>query len=144
MFRAVLLLISAVVLSTSAQIFVHQPVVSAVCGQNFLAYFSGERTLSSNFPLPSIIFVVLQQVHGVGHPELVHPAVVMKAQWDSQLPPELQKSARFYNNPKIAAGLAAESWFTDTEHPVFEREADKIDRNQITKIFRNAGLMKKK
>jgi hypothetical protein len=82
------------------------------------------------------------QAYHLAHPELAHPAVVESQQWETQLPPELQKSARFYANPKTAAALAASSWFSDTENPVFSREAEKIDRGQISKIFHNAGLMR--
>jgi hypothetical protein len=60
--------------------------------------------------------------------------------WESQLHPEFAKSARFYSDPKTAAHLAQASWLTEEEHPVFEREAEKIDRGQITKIFARSGL----
>jgi hypothetical protein len=77
------------------------------------------------------------------HPELAHSAVIQNAAWEQQLPEELLKSARFYNNPKTAAKLAEESWFTDKENPVFARKAEEIDRSQVAKIFHNAGLQKK-
>jgi hypothetical protein len=60
------------------------------------------------------------------------------------LPVELSKSARFYSDPKTAAHLAQESWFTEKENPVFARKAEEIDRSQVFKIFRNSGLQKKK
>lgn len=76
---------------------------------------------------------------------LAHPAVVENANWEQQnLPAELLKSNRFYENPHTAAGLAKTSWFGDKEMPVFEREADKIERSQIAKIFHNAGLQKRR
>ena len=75
---------------------------------------------------------------------MAHPAVVDQIIADSNLPSELQKSARFYSNPHTATRLTQESWFTDKEHPVFDREADKIDRYQITKILANSGLNRKK
>jgi hypothetical protein len=78
------------------------------------------------------------------HPPLEHPAVIQAQVWESQLHPGLLKSSRFYSDPKTAARLAEESWFTDKEHPVFEREADKIERNQITKIFVNSGLHRRR
>jgi hypothetical protein len=78
------------------------------------------------------------------HQSLEHPAVIESQIWESQLHPGLLKSSRFYSDPKTAARLAQESWFTDKEHPVFEREADKIERNQITKIFANSGLHRRR
>lgn len=64
--------------------------------------------------------------------------------WENQLHPELLKSNQFYSNPRTAARLAQESWFTDKEHPVFEREAEKIERHQINKIFVNSGLHRRR
>lgn len=78
----------------------------------------------------------------ISHPsELAHPAVVDNSIAESQLPPELSKSNRFYSNPHIAAALARDSWLTDKEAPVFDREAEKIPREQIFKIFKNAGFL---
>ncbi|XP_013110649.1 uncharacterized protein LOC106089361 [Stomoxys calcitrans] len=75
---------------------------------------------------------------------VAHPSVVENAAHESQLPPELRKSDRFYNNPQIAAGLAKESWFTDKEMQVVDREAEKIPREMVFKIFKNAGWIKRK
>lgn len=78
----------------------------------------------------------------VSHPsDLAHPGVVDNSIAESNLPPEFSKSARFYSNPHIAAALARDSWLTDKEAPVFEREADKIPREQVFKIFKNAGFL---
>lgn len=76
--------------------------------------------------------------------QLAHPAVVENAIRESQLPPELLKSSRFYNDPRTAAFLAKDSWLTDKESPVFEREADRIPREQVLKIFKNAGFVRRK
>lgn len=76
--------------------------------------------------------------------ELAHPAVVANAIAESELPPELSKSHRFYSNPHVAAGLARSSWLTDKEAPVFEREAEKIPREQVFKIFNNAGFLSRR
>ncbi|XP_031624097.1 uncharacterized protein LOC116341278 [Contarinia nasturtii] len=78
--------------------------------------------------------------------QIAHPAVVENSIAESQLPPELSKSHRFYSNPQVAAGLANESWLTDKEAPVFEREADKIPdvREQVFKIFKNAGFLQRR
>lgn len=76
--------------------------------------------------------------------QLAHPANVENSIAESQLPPELLKSHRFYSNPATAAALARESWLTDKESPVFDREAEKIPRDQIFKIFKNAGFLQRR
>lgn len=76
--------------------------------------------------------------------QLGHPAVIENSILESQYPPELLKSNRFYSNPHIASGLARESWLTSKEAPVFEREADKIPREQVFKIFKNAGFLERR
>lgn len=76
--------------------------------------------------------------------QYAHPSVVDNSFREAQLPPELKKSDRFYNNPHIAAALAKESWFTDKEMPVIDREAEKIPREMIFKIFKNAGWIKRR
>lgn len=79
------------------------------------------------------------------HPaELSHPGVVANSIAESQLPIELQKSHRFYSDPHVADALARDSWLTDKEAPVFEREADKIPREQVFKIFKNAGFLERR
>lgn len=65
---------------------------------------------------------------------LAHPVVVANAARDAQLPAELTND--FYKNPRIAEGLARESWFTDKEFPVFNRQAEKIPRSEIAKIIK--------
>ncbi|XP_055383797.1 uncharacterized protein LOC129613666 [Condylostylus longicornis] len=77
------------------------------------------------------------QIHSVAH-----RAVVENAYRESMLPPEYMN--RFYKNPRIAEALAKESWFTNQEMPVFDRAAEKIPREMIFKIFRNAGWIKRK
>lgn len=76
--------------------------------------------------------------------QFTHRAVIDNAIRESELPPELIRSSRFYNNPKIATGLAKDSWFTDKEMPVFDREAEKIPREQVYKIFKNAGFIQRR
>lgn len=73
-----------------------------------------------------------------------HPSVVRTAQWESELPAELSKSARFYNDPIIAAGLAKESLLTRKEMAVVHREAEKIPREQVYKLFKNAGYLSRR
>jgi hypothetical protein len=97
--------------------------------------------LMSAFVLGAFSHVILQPlVQHQQQPSIEHPAVINSQIWEHSLPSELLKSDKFYSNPKTAARLAADSWFTDKEHPVFDREAEKIERNQINKIFVNAGL----
>lgn len=76
--------------------------------------------------------------------QLANPAVVDNSIAESQLPPELLKSHRFYSNPHVAEALARDSWLTDKEAPVFDREADKISREQVFKIFKNAGFLQRR
>ncbi|KAG4069770.1 hypothetical protein HA402_003211 [Bradysia odoriphaga] len=80
-----------------------------------------------------------QVVHEVS--SLAHRAVVENSIRESQLPAELIRSNNFYSNPKTADALAKDSWLTDKEMPVFDREAEKIPREQVFKIFKNAGFI---
>ncbi|SPP85364.1 uncharacterized protein LOC117587176 [Drosophila guanche] len=73
-----------------------------------------------------------------------HPSVVRNAQWESELPAELSKSARFYNDPVIAANLAKASLLTTREMAVVHREAEKIPRDQVYKLFKNAGYLSRR
>ncbi|XP_030247063.1 uncharacterized protein LOC108652294 [Drosophila navojoa] len=73
-----------------------------------------------------------------------HPSVVKNAQWESELPHELSKSARFYDDPVIAANLAKESLLTRKEMAVIHREAEKIPREQVYKLFKNAGYLSRR
>lgn len=61
---------------------------------------------------------------------------------ESELPSELLNN--FYKNPRIADALAKDSWFGDKEMPVFQREAEKIPRDRIYKIFKNAGFSQRR
>ncbi|KAL0819112.1 hypothetical protein ABMA28_008374 [Loxostege sticticalis] len=70
-----------------------------------------------------------------------HPAVELNAASEALLPRELLKSHDFYDNPAVAAGLAKESWFTNKEMQVVEREAEKIPRESIYRIVKNAGFL---
>lgn len=76
--------------------------------------------------------------------ELAHPAVVENSIREAALPLELQRSNRFYSDPKVAAALAKDSWLTDKESPVIDREAEKIPREQVFKIFKNAGFIQRR
>lgn len=48
-----------------------------------------------------------------------HPAVLINSNMESQLPDELRN--QFYRNPRIASGLAKESWFGNKEMQVSTR-----------------------
>lgn len=69
---------------------------------------------------------------------LVHQEVAANAARESQLPPELLNP--FYKDPRIATGLAKESWLANKEFPVFHRDTQDIPREAILKIFRSAGF----
>ncbi|KAK7870833.1 hypothetical protein R5R35_014420 [Gryllus longicercus] len=73
---------------------------------------------------------------------LQHRAVVLNSEAEARLPPQLQNP--FYKNPRIEAALAKESWFTAGEQQVLNREADKIPREKIFSILKNAGLARRR
>ena len=73
---------------------------------------------------------------------LAHRAVLVNSEAEAQLPASLQNP--FYKNPRIEAALAKESWFTPGEQQVREREAEKIPRQKIYSILKNAGLVKRR
>ncbi|KAM3961163.1 uncharacterized protein ACR2FA_004714 [Aphomia sociella] len=96
---------------------------------------------------PGLIFTQPLQSIGVeyAHASLPgvrpHPAVELNAASEALLPRDLLKSSDFYDNPSIASGLAKESWFTNKEMQVVEREAEKIPREKIYSIVKNAGFL---
>ncbi|XP_052124380.1 uncharacterized protein LOC113204569 [Frankliniella occidentalis] len=73
---------------------------------------------------------------------LAHHAVVRTAEDEARLPEELRNN--FYKDPRIAEGLAKSSWFTPGEEQVLDREAEKIPREQIFKLLKNAGLARRR
>ncbi|XP_011162529.1 uncharacterized protein LOC105197724 [Solenopsis invicta] len=70
-----------------------------------------------------------------------HPAVAINAAMEDNLPNQLRND--FYKNPNIAANLAKESWFSDKEMQVIDRDADKISREKIYSMLHNAGLVRR-
>ncbi|KAF7393620.1 hypothetical protein HZH68_010439 [Vespula germanica] len=70
-----------------------------------------------------------------------HPAVLLNSAMENTLPYHLKND--FYKNPRIASGLAKESWFTDKEMQVIDRDTDKIPREKIFDVLHNAGLARK-
>ncbi|XP_015585636.1 uncharacterized protein LOC107263215 [Cephus cinctus] len=80
----------------------------------------------------------------LAHPETpyAHPAVLINSAMENALPNELKNS--FYENPRIAAGLAKESWFANKEMQVIDREAEKIPREKIYDVLHNAGLARRR
>lgn len=73
---------------------------------------------------------------------LAHPALIANAALEATYPAEWTNDQ--YKNPKIAEALARESWFTDKEMPVFDRVAEKIPREQVFKLFKNAGFIERR
>lgn len=65
--------------------------------------------------------------------------VVAAFQRESLLPPHMQNA--FYKNPKIAETLAQSSWFTPGEQHAVDRDTEKIPREKIFFILKNAGLL---
>ncbi|XP_059051673.1 uncharacterized protein LOC131846406 isoform X2 [Achroia grisella] len=96
---------------------------------------------------PGLIFTQPLQPIGVeyAHDSIpairAHPAVELNAASEALLPRDLLKSSDFYDNPLIASGLAKESWFTNKEMQVVEREAEKIPRQKIYNIVKSAGFL---
>ncbi|XP_037934102.1 uncharacterized protein LOC119668608 [Teleopsis dalmanni] len=127
-YTCVLLLVLATL--SQAQFYFHQP--------SRLQYpFHAQEAHPQHYHIaPSIGLATSQQY--------AHPSVVENSYRESQLPSELLKSERFYKNPHIAAALAKESWFTDKESPVIDREAEKIPREMVFKIFKNAGWIRRR
>ncbi|XP_039963831.1 uncharacterized protein LOC126761619 isoform X1 [Bactrocera neohumeralis] len=123
--HSVLLCLCLFTISCSAQFYFHQPVPLPYQQHQYLQYTTSPPD-----------FKPISEPNQEGPP---HPSVVANAERESLLPPELSKSRRFYSNPRIAAALAKESLLTPKEMAVIDREAEKIDRNQIYKIFHNAG-----
>ncbi|KOX75799.1 hypothetical protein WN51_12587 [Melipona quadrifasciata] len=70
-----------------------------------------------------------------------HPANVLNSAVEDTLPNELRND--FYKNPLIAARLAKESWLLNKETQVIDRETDKIPREKVYNVLRNAGLVRK-
>ncbi|CAD7006678.1 uncharacterized protein LOC101449577 [Ceratitis capitata] len=128
--RSIWLCISLFTISCSAQYYFHQSAPPPYQPHQYLQY---------NTPLPD--FKPISEPNQEGPP---HPAVIANAEREAHLPPELSKSRRFYSNPRIAAALAKQSLLTPKEMAVIDREADKIDRNEIYKIFHNAGWAKRR
>ncbi|XP_050520606.1 uncharacterized protein LOC126894023 [Daktulosphaira vitifoliae] len=69
----------------------------------------------------------------------INPIVVAAFQRDSLLPANMQNS--FYKNPRIAESLAKNSWFGPGEQHAVDRDTEKIPREQIFHILKNAGLL---
>jgi hypothetical protein len=68
-----------------------------------------------------------------------HRDVVATYEQDSYLPEHLKNP--FYKNPRIAQALAKESWRLNGEEQVFQREAEKIPRQKVFSILKQAGFI---
>lgn len=77
------------------------------------------------------------QINTIGKP--TNPIVVAAFQREALLPPQMQNA--FYKNPKIAETLAQNSWFGPGEQHAVNRDTEKIPREKIFIILKNAGLL---
>lgn len=134
--NALILTFTILCAGASAQIYLNQPIALAlqhqpahqeVCDSSMEAIYI------------QINFKYLSPFSSISKASLAHPAVVENAMHEAQYPAEFRNNV--YKNPHVAEALAKESWFTDKEMPVFERAADKIPRERILKIFKNAGFV---
>ncbi|KOC65327.1 hypothetical protein WH47_09906 [Habropoda laboriosa] len=77
------------------------------------------------------------------HQELVyqHPANILNSAIEDTLPNELRNN--FYKNPRIAARLAKESWISNKEMQVTDRDTDRIPREKVYNVLHNAGFIRK-
>lgn len=82
-------------------------------------------------------FCMFFQINSISKP--TNPIVVAAFQRDALLPPHMQNT--FYKNPKIAENLAQNSWFGPGEQHAVDRETEKIPREKIFLILKNAGLL---
>lgn len=115
--------------------------------QSFIAFFALLTLTSAQYVVPHqpIVYALQPQATVTRDvASLAHPDVVANSIRESQLPQDLIRSNNFYRNPKTADALAKDSWFGDKEMPVFEREAAKIPREQVLKIFKNAGFVQRR
>ncbi|XP_011299842.1 uncharacterized protein [Fopius arisanus] len=95
-------------------------------------------------------FVILLTIFGIctGAPQFLHQqynpspyaheAVLVNSAMEDALPRDLKN--HFYDNPKIAAALAQESWLAKKEMQVINREADRIPRQKIFDVLQQAGF----
>ncbi|XP_069687302.1 uncharacterized protein [Periplaneta americana] len=91
---------------------------------------------------PQPVFGQVNPLPDPSRQSLAHRAVVLNSEAEARLPPALKN--RFYDNPRVGAALAKESWFTPGEQQVREREAEKIPRQKIYSILHNAGLVNRR
>lgn len=136
--NALILTFALLCAGASAQIYLNQPIALALQHEPVhqqVRWFNTFRKAgwNSNY----IIHYSISK-----KASLAHPAVVENAMNEAQYPAEFRNN--IYKNPHVAEALAKESWFGDKEMPVFERAADKIPRERILKIFKNAGFVRRR
>lgn len=118
-------------------------IVVAVLGASSAQFFQQQGLPFSIQPPPLHQNSVQSQfVQQPAPRDVSHRAVVLNAEREAQLPPHLLNP--FYKNPRISAALAKESWFGPGETPVVHREAEKIPRQQIYSVLKNAGLVNRR
>ncbi|KAL5236271.1 hypothetical protein ACI65C_003681 [Semiaphis heraclei] len=93
--------------------------------------------IQQGFVAPPQNNAINPSINSIGKP--TNPIVVAAFQRDALLPPHMQNS--FYKNPKIAENLAQNSWFGPGEQHAVNRETEKIPREKIFIILKNAGLL---
>lgn len=115
-------------------------IIGAILSKTYAQIFSPFNLLANPaFDSPPAQRFFQQSIE---RPNYAHPDVVANSIAESQLPPQMLND--FYKNPALASLLAKDSWFANKEEPVFEREAAKIPRSEIYKIFRRAGWIRRK
>ncbi|XP_044269577.1 uncharacterized protein LOC123014495 [Tribolium madens] len=71
--------------------------------------------------------------------DLEHDDVQKAAAVEDLLPPHLKNP--FYQDPRIRAALAKNSWFGPGERPVKQRDSHKIPRREIFTVLNHAGFL---
>jgi len=126
------LLVLAVAAAAHAQYF--QPYSGQYTGQ--YSQYSG-ALLPPPVPISRAIGGFPVAAPAQGRP--AHRDVVANAEEESYLPEHLKNP--FYKNPRIAQALAKESWKLNGEEQVFQREAEKIPRQKVYSILKQAGFI---
>ncbi|KYB28334.1 hypothetical protein TcasGA2_TC032629 [Tribolium castaneum] len=71
--------------------------------------------------------------------DLEHEDVQKAAVVEDSLPPHLKNP--FYQDPRIRAALAKNSWFGPGERPVKARDSHRIPRKEIFTVLNHAGFL---
>ncbi|XP_075227296.1 uncharacterized protein LOC142327840 [Lycorma delicatula] len=118
------------------QLFV-QPFETASVGQQPKSLSFAIQPPPLNQPVQSSPFVNTPPSRSYAH-----RAVIANAEREAQLPQHLLNP--FYKNQRISEALAKESWFTPGEMVVYDREAEKISRQEIYSVLKHAGFVNRR